>query len=270
MPAQTARSVADRLKTLLPPDGTPVLNRVLRIMLARDIGQSVSDALYEQAREKLFAAGEIGRLRGQGGQIFLAKGDNGRSAEPAPADKPSRLSESDLMPHLGRYLDGAFRKELDLPSHGFSLVKDTSQMGPPRGRWARPDFIVITAMRFRVMPGAQLDVHSFELKAEHGTTDLAVYEALAQTRFTHFGYLVWHLPENSTAAARLPEITAQCNQHGVGLVRIHDPQRDEAFETLLDPVRKSTPPADVDAFLELRLEQKELAGILAALDGARP
>jgi hypothetical protein len=47
------------------------------------------------------------------------------------------------------------------------------------------------------MPGAQFDVYSFELKAEFGAIDLAVYEALAQTRFTHFGYLVWHLPDSS-------------------------------------------------------------------------
>ena len=119
------------------------------------------------------------------------------------------------------------------------------------------------------MPGAQLDVYSFELKAEFGATDLAVYEALAQTRFTHFGYLVWHVPENSTALARLPEITAQCGQHGIGLIRIFDPEDDESFETILDPVRKLTPPAAVDGFLEQRLDDKELH-LLTALEGAEP
>ena len=54
-------------------------------------------------------------------------------------------------------------------------------------------------MRFKLLPGAQIDVHSFELKTETGATDLAVYEALAQTRFTHFGHLVWHLPKGSRA-----------------------------------------------------------------------
>jgi hypothetical protein len=270
MPAPAVRSVTERLKSLLPPDGTPVLNRVLRLMLSRDFGQSVSDELYEKARDSLFASGQIGRLRGQGGQIFLAKGEKpGRSAEPAP-EAGSKLSESELMPHLGRYLKGAFRNELDLPAHGEWLIKDTSQMGPPRGRWARPDYVVITAMRFRVMPGAQLDVHSFELKAEFGATDLAVYEALAQTRFTHFGYLVWHLPKDSPAAARLPEITAQCSQHGIGLIRILDPRHDDGFETILDPVRKTTPDAAVDSFLEQRLQDHEQSLLRAALEGARP
>jgi hypothetical protein len=125
-------------------------------------------------------------------------------------------------------------------------------------------------MRFKVMPGSQLDVYSFELKAEFGATDLAVYEALAQTRFTHFGYLAWHLPKGSLAAARLPEITAQCAQHGVGLIHIHDPLDDEAFETVLDPIRKPTPAAAVDSFLDVRLTNEEQERLRAALDGARP
>ena len=270
MAAPSVRTVAERLKSLLPPDGTPVLNRVLRVMLSRDFGQSVGDDVYERARDQLFAAGQIGRLRGQGGQIFLAKGENGRTADTAPSDARSGVSESDLMPHLERYLNGTFRKELDIPAHGQWLVKDTSRLGPPLARWARPDFILVTAMRFRLMPGAQLDVYSFELKAEFGATDLAVYEALAQTRFTHFGHLVWHLPDASAARARLPEISAQCSQHGVGLIRIRDPGNDDAFETILDPVRKSTPDAAVDSFLERRLEEREQKLLRDALDGTLP
>jgi hypothetical protein len=270
MPTPSIRSVSERLRELLPPDGTPVLNRVLRLMLSRDFGQTIGDDLYERARDGLFASGQIGRLRGQGGQVFLAKSENGRSAEPIPSDNRSKLSESELMPHLGRYLNEAFRKELDLPKHGKWLVKDTSRIGPPLARWARPDFILATAMRFRLMPGSQLDVHSFELKAEFGATDLAVYEALAQTRFTHFGYLVWHLPKDSPSAARLPEITAQCSQHGIGLIRMHAPENDDDFETILDPVRKTTPPAAVDGFLERRLDEHEQQLLRSALEGARP
>ena len=120
------------------------------------------------------------------------------------------------------------------------------------------------------MPGAQFDVYSFELKAEFGATDLAVYEALAQTRFTHFGYLVWHVPANSAALARLPEITAQCGQHGIGLIRIHDPEVDESFETILDPVRKARPPAAVDGFLEQRLEEDEVQILRSALESSEP
>jgi hypothetical protein len=128
------------------------------------------------------------------------------------------------MPHLGRYLSEAFRKELDLPKHGECLVKDGSRLRQAPARWARRDFILGAAMRVRLMPGAQLGVHSFELKAEYGATGLAVCEALPQTRFTHFGDLVWHLPKDSL------------------------------------PIRKATPPAAVDGLLERRFDENERQG----------
>ena len=62
----------------------------------------------------------------------------------------------------------------------FIACRTRLELGPSIGRWARPDFIVITAMRFKLMPMAQIEVHSFEPRTETGATDLAVYEALAQ------------------------------------------------------------------------------------------
>jgi hypothetical protein len=64
---------------------------------SRDFGQTITDELYEQARDQLFASGQIGRLRGQGGQVFLAKSENRRVPE---AESSEALSESELMPHL--------------------------------------------------------------------------------------------------------------------------------------------------------------------------
>jgi hypothetical protein len=172
------------------------------------------------------------------------------------------------MAVLKRYLLGPFTKGLDLPASAACVVEDTSSVGPRRGRWARPDFILVSAMKFDLMPGAQVDVHSFELKTESGANDLAVYEALAQTRFTHFGHLVWHLPEKSESEARLAEIEQQCVQHGVGLIRIYDPENAEACEILVDPVRKTTLPAIVDGFLERRLNKDQRKALVRAINGS--
>ncbi|WOJ89440.1 hypothetical protein RZS28_16845 [Methylocapsa polymorpha] len=169
------------------------------------------------------------------------------------------------MQPLRAYLEGAFRRGLDLPADGIVTVQDTSAMGSAKGRWTRPDFILISAMRFKFLPGAQVDVHSFELKTESGGSVPAVHEALAQTRFTHFGHLVWHLPERSKAEARLAEIEDQCEEHGIGLIRMRDPSSDGGCEILVDPARKKTLPAAIEGFLEARLtsEQKErLAGVV--------
>jgi hypothetical protein len=78
-------------------------------------------------------------------------------------------------------------------------------------------------MRFELMSGAQVDVRRLALKTETGATDLEVYEALAQTRFIHFGHLVWHLPDKSPAETRPQEIAKQCDEHGIGLIHMRRP-----------------------------------------------
>lgn len=268
----TSNGLAKQMLALLPPDGTPVLNRVMRAMLARRLEIPIDQDRYFEARDQLLRLGRVGIQRGQGGQIFLLPEQASQIAAPAAREIPAaeRWSETRLMGALQKYLTGAFAKGLDLPKEAACIVQDTSAMGARRGRWARPDFILVSAMKFNLMPGAQVDVHSFELKTESGATDLAVYEALAQTRFTHFGHLVWHLPEQSESEARLAEIEQQCEQHGIGLIRIYNPLDEEACEILVDPVRKTTSPAIVDGFLEKRLNESQRRKIARAINGSPP
>jgi hypothetical protein len=230
--------------------GLPSLNRVMRVMLSRQLETQIEPELYFAACDLLLQNGKTGRLRGQNGQIFLAA-LNG--AKPAVAEPTESWPEARLMHPLRAYLVGAFRRGLDLPVDGVAIVQDTSAMGPAKGRWARPDFILVSAMRFKFMPGAQVDVHGFELKTETGGSVLAVHEALAQTRFTHFGHLVWHLPEGSKSETRLAEIEDHCGEHGIGLIRLREPSAKAGCEILIDPVRKSTLPMAIEGFLEARL-----------------
>lgn len=257
-----------RILALLPTDGTPVLNRVMRAMLARDCEAAIGQEAYFAARDRLLAGARIGRLRGQGGQIFLTKADGPYAEYPAPEAADESWAEARLMMPVQAYLEGPFRAGLDL-GDGLCLVQDTSAIGPRQGQWARPDFLLVSAMRFRLLPGAQVDVHAFELKTEAGGTVQAVHEALAQTRFTHFGHLIWHLREGSRAESRLAEIEAHCAAHGIGLIRLRDPRAPEAAEILVDPLRKATPPAIVEGFLESRLTPANRSKLENAVRDAR-
>jgi hypothetical protein len=261
----TVHKLAETMLTLLPQDGTPVLNRVMRVMLSRELERPVEPKAFFEARDHLFKSGKIGRLRGQGGQLFLTQKSS--RAEQIRTPSEAEWTEARLMEPLGRFLEGPFREGLDLPKGSECIIHNTSAMGPVRGRWARPDYILVSAMRFKLMPGSQIDVHSFELKTETGATDLAVYEALAQTRFTHFGHLVWHLPNGSKAEARLAEIQNQCEEHGIGLIRMPDPARSEDCIILVDPVRKQTLSATVDGFLESRLTSAQCQQVRRAIGG---
>jgi hypothetical protein len=253
----TAHQVAETIIALLPEDGTPVLNRVMRVMLSRELQRPIKPDLYFAARDLLLDNHRIGRSRGQGGQLFLEIKPVTTGQVGAQTVAEETWAESKLMKPLRQYLEGAFREGLDLPEDAVSIVHDTSSLGPARGQWARPDYILVTAMRFKLLPGSQVDVHSFELKTEAGGTVQAVHEALAQTRFTHFGHLVWHLPDGSKAEARLAEIESHCDEHGIGLIRMRDPGCAESCEILLDPERKTTPLVSVEGFLETRLSLEQ-------------
>jgi hypothetical protein len=260
----TPEVLAHRILPLLPQDGTPVLNRVMRVMLSRQLEFQIEPELYFAACDLLLQNGKIGRLRGQSGQIFLAT----HNGSPPVATEPAEpWPEARLMQPLRSYLEGAFRGGLDLPADGIGIVQDTSAVGPAKGRWARPDFILVSSMRFKFLPGAQVDVHGFELKTETGGSVLAVHEALAQTRFTHFGHLVWHLPEGSRSETRLAEIEDHCGEHGIGLIRMRDPSAKAGCEILIDPVRESTLPMAIEGFLEARLSAAQKDSLARVVRG---
>jgi hypothetical protein len=125
----TAETLAQRILPLLPQDGTPVLNRVMRVMLSRQLEIQIEPELYFAARDLLLQTGKIGRSCGQSGQIFLAalNGSQPATAEPALPAEP--WPEARLMQPLRTYLERAFRRGLDLPADGISLVQDSSTIG---------------------------------------------------------------------------------------------------------------------------------------------
>ncbi|MFG1411753.1 hypothetical protein V5G24_11620 [Xanthobacter sp. VTT E-85241] len=266
MSDRTAAGIAEQMLDLLPPDGAPVLNRVLRAMLSQHLAQPVSTEDFFFARDLLLKRGRVGRERGQGGKIFLLKTPPAVPVAPAVAlASPTAPLEAELMAPVARYLSTIFVRNLDLPKGALALMQDISAIGPSSGQWAQPDFMLVSLMRFTFMPGSQLDVHAFELKTEAGGSIQAVHEALAQTHFTHFGHLIWHLPEESRARARLPDVQKQCEEHGIGLILSVRPQDLESYEILLDPKRKATPPKTVDGFLESRLNPHNRAALKKAL-----
>ena len=49
--------IAEQMLALLPDDGTPVLNRVMRVMLSRALATRVDQDQYFEARDLLLKAG---------------------------------------------------------------------------------------------------------------------------------------------------------------------------------------------------------------------
>jgi hypothetical protein len=250
--------IKNQIVATLPEDGTPVLNRVMLVEVRRAFEASVTPDDYFAAVDLLDKKRSIGRMRGAGGQIYRITSEKPQSR---------RVSEKSLMAPTHAYLKSEFVSLLELPKKSISLVIDTSKIGPQRGLWARPDFVLVTVAEYKLMPGRHLDVHSFELKSIDGGNVLAVHEALAQTRFTHYGHLVWHLPRKSGAEKDLQEVCAQCEIHGIGLIRAYEPGDLAAgWEVLKTPRRKDTPVGVIDGFLEERVSIDEQKNLLANMN----
>jgi hypothetical protein len=124
---------------------------------------------------------------------------------------------------------------------------------------------LVAATRFRFSKPTQLDVFGFELKPETRCDIRAVHEAYAQTRFVHYGYLVWHLPQVSPKRKMLSGIRTHCTDLGVGLITFMEPTDAATFEVVVDPTRKSPSPEALEAFLTHRLPAEKCAEIEEAL-----
>jgi PNKP adenylyltransferase domain, C-terminal region len=96
------RRSAARSRGLLPEDGTPLLNRVMRLMLSREFQRPVEPDLYFAARDLLLERRQIGRLRGQGGQLFLESASTSfasrrRRAQMSPVGTIAAVSTIKMM-----------------------------------------------------------------------------------------------------------------------------------------------------------------------------
>ena len=243
------QEIERQILELLPADGTPVLNRVMMALIGRRLAARLDIEDYFAAVDALSAAEAIGRQCCQGGRIYRL--------QPVPvAGELQAIAwpEPRLMPSLARYLTTVFWRSLDLPPNALWKVADTSMLGPQE-KWGRPEITVVSIVPLRVLPTPQLDVYAFELKAEPAADLTSVHQALAQTRMTHFGYLVWHLPEGSPHETRLASIAEQCRRHGIGLILIRDPDLVETWVVEVDAARQSTADSDIDGFLAARLSE---------------
>jgi hypothetical protein len=138
----SVEDIAKQMLVLLPEDGTPVLNRVMRVMLARALSTGIEEDRYLAARRALVEGGQAGLKNGQGGRIFLKTRSPGRRAGQRQA--PDGWTEARLMPCLGQYLDGPIQADLDLLRGATCLACDTSSVGKTGVHWARADFSLIS------------------------------------------------------------------------------------------------------------------------------
>jgi hypothetical protein len=189
--------LADRLMHILPADGSQMPNDEARTLLGRAVETPIEGEIYFSVIALLERNGEILRGRGRGGAVRRAQAQMAESAT-----RQRWLKESQLMPSLQRYLEARFWRRLELPDDAYWTVIDTSTGGEQDGQWRRCDFTGIAIAPRAVLGGSEVELFTFELKAEGSGYVAAVHEADAQTRGSHYGYLVWHAPDRGSKGER--------------------------------------------------------------------
>jgi hypothetical protein len=234
------------LQELLQRAEGAIPHRALRAMAGLRLGKDVTVDDYNVAVESLVVRGQAIRSRGRGGSLRGVP--QARPVQESPDEVGIEWSERRLQACLRSYLERQFYRDLGIEPSERWWVYDTS--AGTLGEWRNPDFVAIRITPYKVLPVPDLVLYSFELKREDQGSVRAVAQTRDQTRMTHYGYLVWHLPERSEQLGRLPEVEAECRRSGVGLVRILDPNTVQTWRVLCDPERKAPPAAEVDDLLD--------------------
>lgn len=245
--------VAQAIFIELPRDGSRLSNARLRSLPAL---RGVDDDEYPRAKESLVKAGVVVQGAGRTGTLARAEAiDSPEDGESAMAPLASSTIGVVGGVALEDELYEPFRSWLEATLSGFAFqrVADTSS-GRNRvrssGKWSRPDVTAVTVSNYELLPGADVEVASYEIKR---AVDLAkilesIYEAAAHGRWAHRASLVQEVVEGRT----VPEdIVAEAGRFGLGVYTMT--RRDDGrweVEELREPDHRLPEPQNLSDLIE--------------------
>ena len=205
-----ARAIFDQL----PPDGARVSNASLR---SRPELKGIGDDVYPKAKDELIRSGLVRAGSGRTGTLARIVEEPPESVEAPEVEQPSLpggvVSEDELYEPFSSWLAST------LGGFAFSRATVTSSgRNRPRasGKWSRPDVTAVTVSNFELLPGATVEVSSYEIKRSVDADKIeSVYEAAAHGRWAHRTSLVVETLTNGPALA--DEIIDEAARFGLGL-----------------------------------------------------
>lgn len=189
-------ALARKLWDALPPGGEQITNVDIR---SRDTFSEVDGTELQAARHDLKTHGLVQLRAGRDGGGLRRLVEESES-EREPAIIEDALAEPALE-RLEHELYEPFRdwliQELDTDTFVFAEAAVTAR-ARRQGRWRQPDVCQLTVTNFEWVPGATVELSSFELKRRADVRKLeAVYEAAAHGRFAHRANLVLEVTDAS-------------------------------------------------------------------------
>lgn len=242
------RELARLIVAHLPVSGAAVGNQTMR-----RITKTMTNPDYVSARDELRRVGVIRLGYGRGGSLALAEdllgGTVGGSA-------PTGGLETFLYPairqHLLQLLNDEGRFERD------PVVEITGVQGGRKsiGKWTRPDITVVGHRRFKVLAGAHLEVHTYEVKTFAGFKIDALHEARAHRRRAHRSFVLVDL-EVREQEDEVRSYIDEARDLGVGLVSFLSIS--DEWSIWVDAPFNQPDPVDLDYFLDTQLSESAKA-----------
>lgn len=231
-------------------------NKAGNITLLRDLGWKPKD--YWSVRDDLVNEGILEVGRGKGGSVrligpsltdsqaatftsaALALGGNAARQEPIGRWSAGEGEEA-LYPIIIKVIRESWLKDKRYGEDGKAIIETTARAGrkDTGGRWTRPDITVVSLSTLLYMPGKQLDVTTFEVKASNAIDVTAVYEALAHRRAATRSYVWMHVPDSLQDELKevLEAIAAEAKRYGVGVIVASVPSEYETWDEIVEAER---------------------------------
>jgi hypothetical protein len=222
----------------LPSDGSRVSNAKLR---SRADLRHIDDDAYTRAKGELLTSKLVQAGVGRTGTLARVLKDELAEAE-AGADHAIETAAT---------IRGGVENESDLYSPFRSWLTSTGLAGGSAfgaaaitasgkgrvragGRWSRPDVTAVTVTNFELLPGATVEVSSYEIKRAADAERLeSVFEAAAHGRWAHRASLVIERVDGTSEIDQ--EIRSEVERFGLGLYTM---QRDSGGKWVTTELRE--------------------------------
>ncbi len=230
--------------------------------LKNKLGNTWSNQLYWEIRNRLIERGFLETGRGRGGSVKkvvqVAQFSESEQSETTTEQATQEyVKEHDLYVPIADELRKQWTKE-----QGFddSRVEITAKQGSKLtgGKWTRPDIIAVGYKTFPYVPGRYLEVITFEIKPFYAIDVAAVYEALAHRRAATRAYLIVHIPKTNTNDfdGAIEAISDESKKFGIGFIVAEDSHDFDTWEVKLEADRIEPDPYRLNEFIAQQTTQE--------------
>lgn len=232
----------------LPSDGEQVTNVEIR---SRNEFAEVDGRDLQQARRLLKRAGLVELRAGRDGgglrRVPQVSGDS------TPADAPTVEQLEPLERDLYEPFRDWLHQEIDEDTFSFAQVVVTAN-ARRQGKWSQPDVCQLTVSNFPNLPGATVELSSYEIKrrADAGKLE-AVYEAAAHGRWAHRANLVLEVEGRDSKIA--PEILKDAARFGLGVYKLWLSDGRASVQQLITSGIQQPEDSDLDDMVKVVLDR---------------